>query len=80
MSKTRFGQLEFRGGLVLTSSFKAFGGVFAIHMQPNGAHFLSVTDNSSWLTGRIAYRGGRPAGIVDAQGAMTGASMPVSSG
>src|SRR5207244_4430836 len=26
-SRRRFGQLEFRGGLVLTSSFKQFGGV-----------------------------------------------------
>lgn len=66
-SKTRFGQLEFRGGLALTSAFKAFGGVSAIHLRPDGAHFLSVTDNGSWLTGRIVYRGGRPAGIADAE-------------
>lgn len=66
-SKTRFGQLEFRGGLALTSDNKAFGGVSAIYMQPDGAHFLSVTDNGSWLRGRIVYRGGRPAGIADAE-------------
>lgn len=66
-AKTRFGQLEFRGGLALTSSFKAFGGISAIHMQPDGAHFLSVTDNGSWLRGRIVYRGGRPAGIAEAE-------------
>ena len=66
-SKTRFGQLEFRGGLVLTSQFEAFGGISAIHMEPDGAHFLSVTDNGSWLRGRIVYRGGRPVGIADAE-------------
>ena len=66
-SKTRFGQLEFRGGLVLTSTFKAFGGVSAIHMQPDGAHFLALTDNGSWLRGRIVYHGGRPAGIAEAE-------------
>ncbi len=66
-SRTRFGQLEFRGGLVLTSTFAAFGGISAIHMEPDGAHFLSVTDNGSWLRGRIVYRGERPAGIADAE-------------
>src|SRR5579885_3521777 len=29
--------------------------------------FLAVTDNGSWLRGRIVYRGGRPAGIADAE-------------
>ena len=66
-SRTRFGQLEFRGGLVLTSTFAAFGGISAIHMEPDGAHFLSLTDNGSWLRGRIVYRGERPAGIADAE-------------
>jgi len=66
-SRTRFGQLEFRGGLVLTSTAAAFGGVSAIHMERDGAHFLSVTDNGSWLRGRIVYRGDRPAGIADAE-------------
>ena len=66
-SKTRFGQLEFRGGLALTSKYHAFGGVSAIHMAPDGAHFLSVTDKGSWLRGRIVYRGGHPAAIADAE-------------
>jgi hypothetical protein len=66
-SKTRFGQLEFRGGLALTSSEQAFGGISALYLEPDGAHFLSVTDQGSWLRGRIVYRGGRPAGITDAE-------------
>ena len=66
-SKTRFGQLEFRGGLALTSSEQAFGGISALAMEPDGAHFLSVTDQGSWLLGRIVYRDGRPAAIADAQ-------------
>ena len=66
-SKTRFGQLEFRGGLVLASSERAFGGLSALHMEPDGARFLAVTDNGSWLRGRIVYRDGRPAGIADAE-------------
>ncbi len=40
LSKTRFGALEFRGGLVLTSTYKAFGGISALYMERDGAHFF----------------------------------------
>jgi hypothetical protein len=66
-TKTRFGQLEFRGGLVLTSKFAAFGGISAIHIEPDGSHFLAATDNGSWLRGRIVYGDGKPSGIADAE-------------
>jgi hypothetical protein len=63
----RFGALEFRGGLVLTSKNDAFGGISAIHMEPDGAHFIAATDRGSWLRGRIVYRDGKPSGIADAE-------------
>lgn len=66
-SRIRFGSLEFRGGLVLTSRDQAFGGISAIHVEPDGAHFLAITDQGSWLRGRIVYSGPRPAGIADAE-------------
>ena len=66
-TRTRFGLLEFRGGLALTSNFEAFGGISAIHLEPDGSHFLAATDNGSWLRGRIVYRDGQPAGIADAE-------------
>jgi hypothetical protein len=66
-AKTRFGQLEFRGGMVLTSKYGAFGGISAIHMEPDGARFLALTDQGSWLRGRIVYRDGHPSGIADAE-------------
>jgi hypothetical protein len=66
-SQTRFGALEFRGGLALTSNDKAFGGISAIHVEPDGARFVAVTDNGSWLRGRIVYQDGKPAGIADAE-------------
>lgn len=66
-ARARFGALEFRGGLVLSSTYQAFGGISAIHMQPDGAHFLAVTDNGSWLRARIVYQDGRPAGLADAE-------------
>jgi len=66
-SKTRFGALEFRGGLVLASKAEAFGGISSLHMEPDGAHFLAITDQGSWLRGRIVYSNGRPAHIADAE-------------
>ncbi len=66
-AKTRFGALEFRGGLALTSSYGPFGGISALHMEPDGSHFIAATDNGSWLTGRIVYRDGKLDGIADAE-------------
>jgi hypothetical protein len=63
----RFGALEFRGGLELTSAYKEFGGFSALRMAPDGAHFVSLTDRGNWLTGRIVYDGDRPVGITDAE-------------
>ncbi|MGB8754377.1 MAG: esterase-like activity of phytase family protein, partial [Pseudolabrys sp.] len=66
-SQIRFGALEFRGGLELTSNNPAFGGISGLHIEPDGAHFLAVTDRGSWLRGRIVYRDGKPVGITDAE-------------
>jgi hypothetical protein len=66
-SRTRFGELEFRGGLALTSKYDAFGGISALNIEPDGAHFLAITDNGAWLRGRIEYQDGRPSGIADAE-------------
>jgi hypothetical protein len=66
-SRRQFGLLEFRGGLILTSSFKQFGGISAIRVQPDGANFIALSDKGWWLKGRIVYDGNRPSGIADAQ-------------
>ncbi|HZP77987.1 MAG TPA: esterase-like activity of phytase family protein [Pseudolabrys sp.] len=66
-ARRRFGALEFRGGLELSSPNRAFGGISALRVAPDGAHFLAVTDNGSWLRGRITYEDGHPAGIADAE-------------
>jgi hypothetical protein len=66
-SRQRFGQLDFRGGLELTSSYKEFGGVSAIRVGPDGARFLALTDKGYWLRGSITYHGTRPTGIADAE-------------
>jgi hypothetical protein len=66
-SQKRFGELEFRGGLILTSPYKNFGGISSIRVASDGVGFLALTDKGYWLRGRIAYRAGRPIGITDAE-------------
>jgi hypothetical protein len=66
-SLTRFGDLEFRGGLVLASNNPAFGGLSGIYVEADGSHFIALTDRGSWLRRRIVYRDGRPVGIADAE-------------
>jgi hypothetical protein len=65
--RRRFGKLDFRGGLVLTSKFKEFGGLSSLNMAPDGANFLSASDRGWWLRGRITYAGTRPTGIAAAE-------------
>jgi len=66
-AQLRFGALEFRGGLALTSNDPAFGGISALRMEPDGSHFLALTDNGSWLRARLVYEDGKPTGIADAE-------------
>jgi hypothetical protein len=65
-SRQRFGQLEFRGGMALTSSYREFGGFSAIRMAADGAHFISLSDHGRWFQGRITYEEERPVGISEA--------------
>ena len=62
----RVGHLLYRGGLELTSATRDFGGLSALKMAPDGAHFIALTDKGFWFTGRIVYDGIRPAAIADA--------------
>src|SRR5216684_1562369 len=66
-SLRQFGLLEFRGGLVLRSSYQHFGGISAIRVAPDGAHFIALTDKGWWFRGRIVYEATRPSGIADAE-------------
>jgi hypothetical protein len=63
----RFGLLEFRGGLVLDSPSKDFGGLSGLRVMPDGQKFVAVTDKSQWLRARIVYRGTMPIAIADAE-------------
>jgi hypothetical protein len=60
------GALEFRGGLVLTSSNKSFGGISSLILHGDGDCFLAASDWGFWFRGRILYENNRPAAIADA--------------
>src|ERR1700747_2034587 len=66
-SLRQFGLLEFRGGLVLRSSYQHFGGISAIRVAPDGAHFIALPDKGWWFRGLIVYEATRPSGIADAE-------------
>ncbi|HTY61559.1 MAG TPA: esterase-like activity of phytase family protein [Acidobacteriota bacterium] len=68
-SRSHFGSLEFCGGLVLSSAHKSFGGISALVVHSDGAHFLALSDCASWIRGRIVYDNNRPSGIADASAA-----------
>ena len=66
-SRRQFGLLEFRGGLSLRASDRNFGGLSAIRVAPDGAHFIAMSDKGWWFSGRIAYEGARQTGIAGAE-------------
>lgn len=62
--ETRFGPLEFVGGLELTSTSVDFGGMSAFRFMQPGADFIGVTDTGFWFFGNVARDGeGRPSGF-----------------
>ncbi|MBV9348361.1 MAG: esterase-like activity of phytase family protein [Pseudolabrys sp.] len=66
----RFGELEYRGGLVLRSPNRHFGGYSGLNIAADGATFIAVSDQGTWLSGRILYRDAVPIGIADAEVAL----------
>ena len=63
----RFGDLEFRGGLVLTSPSKDFGGWSDLIVEADGGSLFAVSDVGAWLAADIKYDGTRPAGLTNAR-------------
>ena len=66
-ARRQFGDLEFRGGLDLTSNDRVFGGLSGLRVAPDGSTFISVSDRGRWVRGRILYRDGRPSGLADVE-------------
>ena len=64
--RTRFGSLEFRSGIVMTSPYRGFGGISAFRfLDAIGEKFLALSDKGDWLTGRLAYSAGKVSGLAD---------------
>jgi hypothetical protein len=65
----RFGALQYRSGLVLTSPFPGFGGLSGLRLDAKGERFISFSDKGSWFTGRIVYQGSEMTGLADVEAA-----------
>jgi hypothetical protein len=67
--RVRFGSLEYRSGLVLTSAFPGFGGLSGLRLDAKGERFISFSDHGTWFTGRIVYQGREMTGLDDVEAA-----------
>ncbi len=63
--QTRFGKVEFVGGLVLTSDHEDFGGLSAFRFTDDDGSFLALTDKARVITGSIVREGDTPVGFTD---------------
>ncbi|WP_454652282.1 esterase-like activity of phytase family protein [Bradyrhizobium liaoningense] len=69
-SRTRFGSLEYRSGLVLTSPYRGFGGLSGLRfLDGKGERFLAISDQGGWFTGTIRYSGREMTGLADVEAA-----------
>jgi hypothetical protein len=64
----RFGDLEFRGGLVLSSPSEHFGGLSGLVLDAEGKRLLAVSDRGSWLSATVEYsKGAAPTAVTGAR-------------
>ena len=64
--ETRFGPLEFVGGLEMNARDRDFGSFSAFRFLSPGSDFVGVADTGFWYFGRLMRDGeGRPAGVSD---------------
>ena len=69
-SRVRFGSLQYRSGLVLTSPHRGFGGLSGFRfLDSKGERFLAISDQGTWFTGRIRYSGRSMTGLDDVEAA-----------
>ncbi|MEQ1945131.1 esterase-like activity of phytase family protein [Mesorhizobium sp. VNQ89] len=63
-SETRFGPLEFVGGLEMTSPSRDFGGLSSFRFLKPGSDFIGVSDSGFWFFGSVARDAeGKPTGF-----------------
>jgi len=67
------GGLSYKGGLVLTSTDRRFGGWSGMQISADGTQLRAISDEGWWLAARLVETDGRVSGLVDAQlGALAG--------
>jgi hypothetical protein len=67
-AEQRAGSLIYRGGLVLKSSDRAFGGWSDLAVSADGSEILSISDEAHWLRAHLIYDGnGDLAGLSDTE-------------
>lgn len=63
-NKMRFGRLTWRGGLVLSSPSKHFGGYSGLLLDKSGHSLLAISDAGTWLRGTLTYDKGNLSGLT----------------
>jgi hypothetical protein len=63
----RFGSLEFRGGLELTSSDRRFGSLSGLDFSSDGQTLYAVSDTGRWFAAQPIEKGGRLVGLSNAR-------------
>lgn len=63
-NKQRFGRLEWRGGVELSSPSKHFGGWSGLTLNKSGNALLAVSDAGTWMRGKLTYDKGRLTGLA----------------
>ncbi len=66
LSETRFGALEFRGGLDLSTRNPDFGALSGLDFAPDGT-LIAVADTGHWFMARPVESDGRLIGLADAR-------------
>jgi hypothetical protein len=64
-AETKFGELEFRGGIVLTSPDQDFGALSGLALRPDGKSLVAIADTGLWFTGTLVETGGKLTGLAD---------------
>lgn len=68
--QTVFGDLEYLGGIEISSPESIFGGLSALRLLADRTRFIGVLDTGHWIVGRIERDGdGRLSGIADLRAA-----------
>src|SRR3954468_4947745 len=66
-SRVRFGELEYRSGLILTSRFRGFGGLSGLRLDAKGERFIAISDKGGLFPARIVYKGCDMAGLDEVE-------------